>query len=186
MTIPVSLAAVSLVIGAGIYLARRMQRGPIDYLSPLLAVYFVHTVTRGAALHYLPDWLHLNDQVTAAPERAIADALVLTALALCPLIACYLIALAVVRSTTTREIVPFSTGLGIALIVVGVICRVLLRLASGGILDLPGWAHAPIETFGWTALAGVFTTAFNFGRGAGRRPGLSPPARSRSCSSTDA
>lgn len=166
MTIPVSLAAVSLVIAAGIYLARRMQRGPIDYLSPLLAVYFVHTVTRGAALYYLPDWLHLNDQVAAAPERAIADALVLTAFALCPLIACYLMALAVVRSrsTPTREIVPLSTGLGLALIVVGVLCRVLLRLASDGILDLPAWAHTPIETFGWTALAGVFTAAFNAGR----------------------
>lgn len=166
MTIPMSLAAAALVIAGGIYLARRVQRGPIDYLTPLLAVYAIHTVTRGIALIYLPEWLQLNDQVAAAPEPAIADALTLTAIALCPLIACYLIAFALVRpgSTTARELVPLSTGLGIAFIVVGVACRALLRLASAENLPLPDWAYTPIETFGWTALVGVFTIAFNCGR----------------------
>jgi hypothetical protein len=166
VTVPFALSVLALVIIAGACLSRRVQSGYIDYLTPLLAMYALHSVTRGATLFYHPDRLHLNAQIAAASERAIAEALMLTAVAICPLVVSYLIGLRLIpsRETPISALIPVSLGLAAGLIAVGVLCRTLLRLSSAEEIALPDWAATPIETVGWAALAGVFTAGFRCGR----------------------
>lgn len=170
MTVPFALAAFSLVVVGGLYLSRRCQHGYIDYLSPLLVIYAVHFVTRGATVFYVPEWLQLNPRVAIASEEAIAQAVSLAAVALCALIVCYLAALKLFRSRETplHQVVPAALGAAVALLIVGLLCRLLLRLGVEELIALPDWAMTPVETFGWAALAGVYMGAFTCGR---RAPG---------------
>jgi hypothetical protein len=172
MTVPIGLSLLALVIAGGLYASRSLQRGYIDYLSPLLVMYAIHAFTRGAVVFYRPDWLHLNPQVAGASEMMIAEAMLLTAAALAALIVCYVTTIRIFSTPETplRSVIPASLGWAGWLIVVGLSCRLLLRMAVEELIALPDWAATPIETFGWAALAGVYIAGFNCGR---RRRGRS-------------
>ena len=53
------------------------------------------------------------------------------------------------------------------LLVLGLACRGILRLANEYIISLPDWARTPIETFGWAVLAGLFLAGFRWGQTTG-------------------
>ncbi len=169
-----ALAALALVIVAGLYASRRLQRGYIDLLSPLLVLYAIHVLTRATLLHLQPDWLDVHERVAAAPATAILGALMLTTLSLAILIVGYLLAVAIIPCgrSSPREITPLSLDVAATLVGAGMICHGLLRLNAEGEIGLPDWATTPIETLGWAVLAGVFSMAFTCGRRpAGARAG---------------
>jgi hypothetical protein len=157
-----ALFALALVIALGLYASRRLQRGYIDFLTPLLLLYAIHALTRAALLHYVPEWLDLNDRVAGAPSSAIVDALVLITVSLAALVACYLLVSALLPDgePSLREIAPLSPEVAGALVAAGLVCRFLLRLNTEAVIRLPDWATTPVETFGWAVLAGVFAMAF--------------------------
>lgn len=166
MSVLEALILLSLVLTAGAVLSRRVQHGYIDFLTLLLAVYFVHSVTRGAALFYWPEWVLLHPVVASASEAEIADALVVTAVSMVGLIVSYL---GVTWARTSlelpaREILPLSQRTAAGLLGVGLFFRFLTRLAQYEIIALPDWARNPIEMLGWAALAGVFLASFGWGR----------------------
>jgi len=155
-----------LVLTIGMVLSRRAQPGYIDFLTPMLGVYWLHSFTRGLFLVYGPEWLSLNPQVAAAGDQEIAEAILLSAAGVGALIAAYLAVTHFTRSAepAAEQLVLPSPNFASSLVAVGLVCRVTLRLANENFISLPDWAVTPVETFGWAALAGIFVSAVHWGR----------------------
>jgi hypothetical protein len=167
MTVPDGLFVLGVVLVVGAIFSRRAQRGYIDFLTPLLAMYLLHTITRSAFDFYLPDWLSLNPRVAAASEEEIAQALFITAASVAALIVSYLIVTRLRPSTEpgSRQMAPVSLRAATNLLCAGIFFRLLLRMVRQYVISLPQWAWTPIETFGWAALAGIFLLSFGWARG---------------------
>lgn len=166
MTAQVAIVLLGAVLTLGALWSRRVQRGYIDFLTPLLAMYFLHTFTRGVLLLYLPEWLDLNPLVAGASDREITEALFLAATSVALFIAGYL---AVCRLAPAPEravggLSPVSMRAAASLIGVGLCLRLVLRLATDDVIALPDWALTPVDTFSWAGLAGVFLAGFNWAR----------------------
>jgi len=166
VNLPTALVLLSMVIAGAMFVSRRVQPGYVDFLTPLLGLYFVHSVTRAWCDWYWPELYRLNAVVQMAGEAGLVDALLLTAACLAVLTVAYL---AVMRFRVAQEpprdsisVPRFDVGLG--LLLVGFDCRLLLRLHSAQLLTLPDSLLTPIETMGWTALAGLFLLAYRSGR----------------------
>ena len=166
MTGYAELSLLALVLGVGTFLSRRMQRGYIDFLTPLLAVYFIHYVTRGFFDLYLPEWLELHPVVLRAPEAEILEAVRITTIGVAVLIVSYLVVTRLRASEEAPVTQLRSPTLPLAtwLLGIGLAFRFALRLAADNVIALPAWALTPIETFGWAGLAGLFLAAFIWGR----------------------
>jgi len=168
MKVSYGLICLVFVLVVGAILSRRAQRGYIDFLTPLLALYFLHAVTRSAFIFYSPEWLSLNMRVARASEREIAEALFVMAAGVAVLIVSYLVVtrLRPSKEFASRQVAPLSLGVAASLLSVGISFRFLLRMARYNVISIPQWAWTPIDTFGWAALAGIFLLAFRWARGA--------------------
>lgn len=167
MTPPFGFLVLGAVLATGVVASRRAQRGYIDFLTPMLCVYFLTTFSRGLFILYGSDWLFpLNPTVLAATEQDIAEALVLSAAGLSCLILSYLTVMRFVPGTepSALQMERPSQQLIFDLLAVGSVCRVVLRLARQYIIPLPDWAMTPVETFGWAAIGGLFLAAFRWGQ----------------------
>lgn len=166
MSVETELVMLALVIGTGAWLARQLQSGYIDYLTPLLCLYALNALSRGVLLYYAPEWLDVNGIVRDAGDTALAEALWITTLSLLVLIGSYAIVTALTRSRSRPDgtASPVQVPTVVWLMAGGLACRVLLRLAAEEIIFLPDWSATPIETLGWSALGGVFLAGFLAGR----------------------
>lgn len=167
------LILLSVVIATGVFVSRHVQRGYIDFLTPMLAMYALHALTRGFFVLYAPDWLDLNSLVASASEPEIAEALLLTAASIAVLIIAYLgvTRFAAATEPQWRELTPPSLRTAADLLGVGLLCRLVVRLGNEGIIPIPDWAMNPLETCGWAALAAVFLAGFTWGRRKGSTKG---------------
>ena len=78
MSLPTALVLLSMVIAGAMFVSRRVQPGYVDFLTPLLGLYFVHSVTRAWFDWYWPDLYRVNAIVQLSGESGIVDALLLT------------------------------------------------------------------------------------------------------------
>jgi len=161
-----ALVLLSMVIGVSMFVSRRVQPGFIDFLTPLLGLYFLHSVTRAWFDWYWPDLYRVNAIVQLSGESGIVDALLLTTACLAVLTVAYL---AVMRFGAAKQMPSASISVpqfdfGFGLLLFGFVCRLLLRLRIEQVVPIPDSLTTPIETLGWASLAGLFLLAYRSGQ----------------------
>jgi hypothetical protein len=165
MTLVTALTLLVALLLFCMWLSRRRQSGVIDFLTPMLAVYVVHYVTRSTMIAFFPDWLSLNPIVMRADESDLASAVAVTAAG----IAAFTVAYLAVMLWPGRCTVPIgrlelpSLQTAVKLLGIGLTFRLITRVGASGSIGLPEWITTPVETIGWAALAGIFLASFLWG-----------------------
>jgi len=166
VSLPSALVLLTMAICGSMFVSRRLQPGYLDFLTPLLGLYFLHSVTRAWFDWYWPGLYRVNTIVQMSGEQGLVDALLLTTASLAVLTVAYL---SVMRFRVAEQLPSESISvpqfdLAFGLLWFGFICRLLLRLHLEQVVEVADWLTTPVETLGWTALAGLFLMAFRSGR----------------------
>ncbi len=151
-----AIVSLTLACLAGIAVGRRLRPGYFDLLSPMCALYLIHGVARAIVIVTLPSWARPHWIVQTASFSDIASAVWLTTAGVVSFAVGYVVVWKKTRrqSAATSRI-PIGGGTAVALVTIGIAIRGLLYLPRVG-WDIPRWAFTPIETLGWSSLAGIF------------------------------
>ena len=168
-----ALLVLTAVCTGGVVIARRLDPGYFDLLTPICALYVLHTVTRTIVIAAAPSWAELHPIVAATDFGELATAGWIFAGSVAALVAGYVAGFRWKSKGVRNAGVPAGDArIARRLLAIGLTARLILTLAGRLNVGLPDWSLTPLETVGWAALGGLFVLSHRAAAAAdGGRPG---------------